>query len=290
MISWIGVDWGTTNLRAFAIDDNGLAMEEKSSPKGMSSLKPEEFEATLVELIDDWLDNERCIPVFACGMVGARQGWVEAQYRAVPCTPVSSSQLTNVKTTDRRIDVKILPGLCQSSPADVMRGEETQIAGSICLPGTHSKWVRVKNGNVVSFRTFMTGEMFALLSEQSVLRHSVSEVGTDVGEFLKAVSIASEDPNSTTETMFSIRAGSLLADVEPTSARANLSGMLVGQELGVAKKFWDGLPVIVVGAQNLSKLYVRALKQLSVKVTVESGNTAVLDGLMRVASEEIATA
>ena len=140
------------------------------------------------------------MPVIACGMVGARQGWIEAPYSQVPCAPVGLSMIKPV-VEDTRLDVSILPGLSQTDPADVMRGEETQIAGYLaenpgfdgvlCLPGTHTKWAHISAGEVVSFRTFMTGELFALVSSQSVLRHSVG-AGWDGPAYRSAVSDARE--------------------------------------------------------------------------------------------------
>ena len=168
---WIAVDWGTSRLRAWAMRD-GVPVADAASDKGMGVLDRTGFEAALRELIEPWLGSD-VMMVVACGMVGSRQGWAEAAYAAVPCAP-SSGRATRANTRDPRLSVHILPGLKQNDPADVMRGEETQIAGHlarapgfdgvICLPGTHTKWAQISAGEVVSFRTFMTGEMFALLS------------------------------------------------------------------------------------------------------------------------------
>ena len=181
-IIWIAVDWGTSNLRAWAMGAEG-PLAEAVSDDGMGKLQPADFEPALLRLISPWLTAPRT-PVLACGMVGARQGWREAPYRAVPCAPVDAAGVLHVPT-DPRLTFHIAPGLSQDRPADVMRGEETQVAGVlalhkgfdgvICHPGTHSKWVHVSAGEVVSFQTFMTGEIFALLSTQSVLRHSMAE-------------------------------------------------------------------------------------------------------------------
>ena len=187
-IDWIAVDWGTSNLRAWAMGPSG-PLAEATSDDGMGRLKPDEFEPALLRLIDPWLPplstNAPVTPVLACGMVGARQGWREAAYRTVPCTPVDAAAILHVPTQDQRITFHIAPGLRQDSPADVMRGEETQVAGVlamqpgfdgvICAPGTHSKWIQVSAGEVVSFQTYMTGELFALLATQSVLRHGMTD-------------------------------------------------------------------------------------------------------------------
>ena len=148
---WIAIDWGTTNLRAWAMGAGGV-LAEASSDEGMGRLTRDGFEPALLRLIGPWLSGP-AMPVLACGMVGSRQGWVEAPYRAVPCPPLARGALVAVPTEDPRIAVQIAPGLKQAKPADVMRGEETQIAGAlmlypgfdgaICLPGTHSKWTQI---------------------------------------------------------------------------------------------------------------------------------------------------
>ena len=264
-MNWIAVDWGTSNLRAWAMGPEGPRAQGES-PKGMGSLRPEEFEAALLEVIAPWLDGPTL--VLACGMVGARQGWREAVYRSVPCTPTDPAGLIRVPTADPRLDVRIAPGLSQAKPADVMRGEETQLAGALalypgfdgvfCLPGTHSKWAQVSAGEVVSFQTFMTGELFALLSTQSVLRHSMAE-GWDEAAFDDGLSEALSRPDRIAARLFSLRAEGLLHALPGAAARARLSGLLIGIELAGAKPYWLGQEVKLIGAEGLSASYARAL-------------------------------
>ena len=164
--------------------------------------------------------------------------------------------------------MSILPGLSQGSPADVMRGEETQIAGYLaktpgfdgilCLPGTHTKWVQISAGEVVSFRTYMTGEMFALLSTQSVLRHSMDDA-FDPDAFKAAVRDGMSDPQALAGRFFSLRADGLLNAPMPGAAKARLSGLLIGAELAAAKPYWLGQRVAVLGAGKLAALYADAL-------------------------------
>ena len=193
---WIAVDWGTSNLRAWAMDEGGRPLAEAASPAGMSGLAKDGFEPALLALVEPWLAPGRRTDVVACGMVGARQGWIEAPYAAVPCPPPRA--FVRPPVTDARLAVHVLPGLRQDRQWDVMRGEETQIAGLIarepafdgvvCLPGTHTKWAHVSAGEVVSFASFMTGEIFGLLATQSVLRHSLgSGHGWSDAEFAEAV-------------------------------------------------------------------------------------------------------
>jgi len=284
--AWIAVDWGTSNLRAWAMGPEGV-IAEASSYDGMGKLTREGFEPALLRLIGPWLGSRP--PVVACGMVGSRQGWCEAPYRTVPCTPLDQSAQVLAPVTDPRLKVSIAPGLKQASPADVMRGEETQIAGALrlmpgydgvlCLPGTHSKWVHISAGEVVSFQTFMTGEMFALLSEASVLRHGMQGGGWDEAAFDMAVSDALSKPEKLGARLFSLRAEGLVAGLTPQAARARLSGLLIGTELAAAKPYWLGQRVTLIGAEKLSAAYARALAAQGVEAQRLSATDCTLAGL-----------
>src|SRR3979409_109308 len=128
-IEWIAADWGTSNLRVWAISVYGGILAEASSAKGMARLDSDGFEPALIELIGSWLPDSGAMPVIACGMVGARQGWIEVPYRQRHGRPFSHEQIGIPAVRDRRLKVRVLPGIKQLEPADVMRGEETQIAG-----------------------------------------------------------------------------------------------------------------------------------------------------------------
>ena len=285
---WIAVDWGTTNLRAFAMKD-GVAIAEAVSEDGMGKLTREAFEPALIKLISPWLAPTRQTPVIACGMVGSRQGWHEAPYRTAPCLPLDPTALVLVPTTDPRITMRIVPGLRQNKPADVMRGEETQIAGALalnpgfdgvfCLPGTHTKWVHVSAGEVISFQTFMTGEMFALLSTQSVLRHGMIGGGWDDAAFDQGLSDALSRPEKIAANLFSLRAEGLLTGLAAPQARARLSGLLIGVELAAAKPYWLGQPIAIIGANVLSATYARALAAQGNTPSIIPANDTVLAGL-----------
>ncbi|TMV70579.1 2-dehydro-3-deoxygalactonokinase, partial [Thioclava sp. BHET1] len=254
-----------------AMSASGTVVAEAASDRGMGQLANSEFEPALIALIDGWLSAGRRTPVIACGMVGSRQGWIEAAYRPVPCPPIASDAMTTAPASDPRISFVILPGLSQLKPAaDVMRGEETQIAGLLavlpefdgvaCLPGTHSKWARISAGEVVSFQTFMTGEMFSLLAERSVLRHSVAASGWDDAAFAAALDDALSRPDRIAARLFTLRAEALLADLAPETARARLSGALIGIELAAAKPYWLGQEVAIIGASALAHAYATALQ------------------------------
>jgi 2-dehydro-3-deoxygalactonokinase len=289
---WIAVDWGTSQVRVWAMR-NATPVAEAHSDQGMGNLAKDAFEGALLGLIEPWLGAQK-MTVVACGMVGARQGWAEAAYSDVPCAPVSKSR-TKPAVMDPRLDVHILPGLCQRTPADVMRGEETQIAGYlaqnpdfdgvICLPGTHTKWAQISAGEVVSFRTFMTGEFFALLSKSSVLRHSLAK-GWDEDAFAMAVSDGLSKPEAMASRFFSLRAESLLADLDGATATARLSGILLGAELAAAKPYWLGQRVALIGNAALSQHYASALGLQGVTSETADATEVTLAGL-RAAYEQI---
>jgi len=286
-LDWIAVDWGTSALRVWGMAGARVVASARSD-RGMGGLTPEGFEPALLALVGGWLPEGRVTPVIACGMVGSRQGWTEAPYRAVPCRPLDPARAACAPARDPRLSVRIVPGLRQASPADVMRGEETQIAGFmagrpgwdgvVCLPGTHSKWVHISAGEVVSFQTFLTGEMFALLSEHSVLRHSVA--GWDEGGFVQGLDLGLERPERLMARLFSIRAEGLLAGLDPGVARARLSGLLIGAELAAARPYWLGQRVAVIGAQGLGRAYATALGRLSVPVELLDADSLTLAGLV----------
>jgi len=294
--AWIAVDWGTTNLRAWAMGQEGEILAEATSDEGMGKLTREGFEPALLRLISRWLGAAQT-PVVTCGMVGSRQGWCEAPYRTVPCTPLDPEAQVLAPTSDPRIAVRIAPGLKQASPPDVMRGEETQIAGALrlmpgydgvlCLPGTHSKWVHISAGEVVSFQTFMTGEMFALLSEASVLRHGMQGGAWDEPAFDAAVSDALSRPERIAARLFSLRAEGLIAGLSGAAARSRLSGLLIGTELAAARPYWLGQRVTLVGAEKLSAAYARALSAQGIDAKRLSATDCTLAGLATLAPQDV---
>lgn len=282
---WIAVDWGTSHVRAWAMTNAGEAMDHATSTDGMAHLAPQEFEPALLRLIAQWLSTDRTLTVVACGMVGARQGWIEAPYRATPCSALARDGIVRAVTADRRISVHIVPGICQMSPPDVMRGEETQLAGflgettfegTICLPGTHTKWVDIDQGVITGFRTMMTGEIFALLSDHSVLRHSIG-TGWDTEAFLSAVKSARAEPEKLAGSLFALRASALLKEPEPDRARSILSGSLIGVELAAVAPLAGRIAIL--GADGIATAYRSALEASGHDVSMIDTEQATLRGL-----------
>lgn len=296
---WIAVDWGTTNLRTYAIDDAGGVIA-RGRGQGMGALstgatgdaRRADFEATLLGAVESWLSDQP-ISIVMCGMVGSRQGWHEAGYLPVPQSLFGlADALVRVPAHDKRLMPFIVPGISQTDPYDVMRGEETQLAGyvsqasganstvsgRVCLPGTHAKWARVEGGAITHFSTAMTGELFDLITEHSILAHSVSDDALDSEAFRDSVLAAYHDPACFTEALFSVRAEGLLAGEDGVRARGRVSGLLVGAELAGAK-LEPGEPVTLIGAPKLCVAYSEALAALGLDAAVLDGEAMVLRGL-----------
>ncbi|WBU56072.1 2-dehydro-3-deoxygalactonokinase [Paracoccus sediminicola] len=283
---WIAADWGTSNLRIWAMRGADM-LEARGSDKGMGTLSgADQFAAELARLSEGWPS----VPVLACGMVGARQGWIEAPYRAVPCPAIPALNAVPGDPGGRK--VLIASGVMQSDPPDVMRGEETQIAGLlaakpdfdgvICLPGTHTKWARISAGEIVHFQTVMTGEIFALLSRQSVLRHSLDGTGgeDDGTAFADAVATALSQPHQAWARLFRLRAAGLIGTANPAEASAHLSGTLIGLDLGAARPHWLGQQVLILGNSGLARLYETALTAQGAAPVVGDADTATRAGLL----------
>lgn len=285
---WIAVGWGTSTLRAWPMR-GAEPMTARVSDRGVDRLGPDGFEPALLELVGGDLPAGRATPVIVCGMAGARQSWAEAPCAAAPCAPPGLDRAARPVVRDTRLDIRILPGVSQSDPPDVMRGEETRIAGFmaanprfdgvICLPGTHSKWVQVSAGEIVSFRSFMTGELFALLSRQSVLRHALSEDGWQADAFAEALADAMTSPQQVSARLFGLHAASLLAGLPPAAVRARLSGLLIGLELAGARGYWLGQNVALVGTGPQADVYSEALAAQGVAAMRADAHEMALAGL-----------
>lgn len=292
---WIAADWGTTQLRLWAMTGEGIALAEARLPRGMGSLVPTDYEDVLAAAIADWRAKDQVIPVLVCGMAGARSGWREAPYLEAPCSLSDIAGRAIQVPTEGALDVRILPGvsLARDGRFDVMRGEETQLLGLIdaeptfagiaCLPGTHAKWARLADGRLLTFTTFMTGEVFSLLAERSVLRHTVggSEDGWDEAAFAQGVEQGLAAPERLTASLFTLRAEGLVAGTAAPVLRARLSGLLIGVEIAAATAEIDaGAPVAVIGSGRLGALYARALAIAGLPAQAHSGEALARAGLV----------
>ncbi|MFV1800282.1 2-dehydro-3-deoxygalactonokinase [Phaeobacter sp. Ay1a-4a] len=286
---FIAVDWGTSGFRLWVMGKDGNVLASTSAPLGMSRLKRNDFDRVLEESLDT-LGIAKDVPAIICGMAGAAQGWCEAPYLCAP-TRLDALGEGAVSVRGATRQVHILPGVKQMAPANVMRGEETQIAGllhadpafagTVCLPGTHTKWVQVTDGAIQHFETCMTGEQFAFFSQDSVLSHSMMLDGWSDCAFRAAVHLATQDPVAVPRRLFAIRADMLVGDQDSATARATLSGLLIGQELMSVPLYWCDQSVTLIGAPSLCEIYLKALdvlgvggRSLNVETTTLAGLTA----------------
>ncbi len=290
---WVAIDWGTSNVRAWGIDIEGSIAFSTGSDRGMGRIGRADYPGVLNELIGALVPGRAEIVI--CGMAGARQGWVEAPYLDTPANLHELSRGAVVPASpDTRFAPRIVPGVCQRTAGheDVMRGEETQLlgllglrpgfAGTVILPGTHSKWVTIDEGRITRFETAMTGELYELLAEHSVLRHSLSgeRVGqaTDDG-FTEGMAAGLARPQIVTALAFRTRAASLVADKGPDWCSGYLSGLLIGAEVGGHQGWLTTGAVPLIGSDRLSKLYGTALKTLGIASFAIDAAEATIAGL-----------
>lgn len=309
----IGLDWGTTRLRAFLLAADGQVLAEADSPHGLRHLPapggPTGFETALAQVAGDWRMRWPSLPLLAGGMVGSQQGWREAPYLDCPARPADLlAHAVAVPLADGG-RLHIVPGLRHrpdAGPPDMMRGEEVQIAGVLAshpapelvvlLPGTHAKWARVQQGQILDLCTHMTGELFALLSQHSLLAEmlpaaeaAAETLATDSG-FQRGLALAAQaGPGDLGRQLFAVRTLGLDRQLTPAALPGLLSGLLIGHELraGLAWLQQRGAahwPLVLAGEPALCQRYAWALRQAGQPVAAELGNTAP-QGLARIAAD-----
>lgn len=236
-IAGVGIDWGSTNVRAWLLTVDGTAVRSEKRSIPLQGISETRFDQTINELIVA-VGAEPDAVVVACGMIGATDGWVEAAY--VSC-PIELDRLVDHAIPAPRPRTWILPGINSLCPSpDVMRGEETQILGTIisepterqsliCLPGTHSKWAKVQGGKLVSFRTFATGELHALSVDKSIYANLTATGPFDEAAYCHGLEV-SED-RAILNHLFQARSRVLVGDMSSKEAYWFLSGVLIGSEI-----------------------------------------------------------
>ncbi|WP_050384539.1 2-dehydro-3-deoxygalactonokinase [Bradyrhizobium pachyrhizi] len=291
-LSYVAVDWGTSSFRLWLMSASGKVLGERRSDEGMTTAARTGFAPVLQSHLDA-LGAAADLPVVICGMAGARQGWVEAGYID---TPAHLTDILNgaVVVSGQAREILILPGIAQRDAAapDVMRGEETQLLGAlglnapgealVCMPGTHSKWVKVRGGTVERFATFMTGELFSAVARDTILSHAVvgAEEAVDGDAFRAAVAAAFAAPALSANLLFRVRSRQLLFGGSAQAARETISGTLIGVELaaGLAERE-QGAPVTLIASGRLQRLYQMALEALSIPLDAVDAEEAVRRGL-----------
>lgn len=289
-IATILVDWGTTNLRAVALDGDGTIVDRRDVALGLRRMRDRTFAGVFDETLGDWRTGGD-VPVLLSGMVGSRQGWIEAPY--CPC-PVTAADLAGRLTAvPERENTWIVPGVClppDGSKHDVMRGEEVQVFGalditkrdsaSLCLPGTHSKWVRVEAAAITRFATAMTGEVFAVLTDHSILGAMMTDGAAFSEQAFRAGLDRSGAPGGLLHHLFTVRADGLFDTLAPGQARDFLSGALIGHEVrDLSLQFkTENEDIVLVGAGKLGRCYEIAFEHFDLPCRTVSVEEASLHG------------
>ena len=273
----IGLDWGTTSFRAYLMAADGSVLERRHADAGILQVPDGRFEDVLAREAGPWLHAAPGLPVIASGMVTSRQGWIEVPY--LPC-PAGAAELAGALFRHELGEgraIHFVPGLLgedESGVPDVIRGEETQIAGLAAdappsflaiLPGTHSKWALVEGGRIVRFQTFMTGEVFAVLRAHSILGRMIEQDAPhDPASFAQGLAHAGAGGQGLLRRLFSARTLALTDRLPTTGVASYLSGLLIGTEVaeGLALIARDpGQAILVVGQGELAGRYLEALER-----------------------------
>lgn len=296
----IALDWGTSSLRAFLMRD-GDVLEVRQSRHGIQNLPVPGiagFENAFAQIAGEWLVRWPGLPVVASGMVGSAQGWREAPYVRCPATIDNLAEQGVTVPSGLGVDILIAPGVLFDEPdelPDVMRGEEIQIAGAllqepswsrrscVVLPGTHSKWVRFEDGRILRYSTYLTGELFAVLSKHSILGRLMPEAtqgkhGPDVAAFeLGLASARDSRPGDLTHQVFATRTLGLTHRLPAEALADYLSGLLIGHELVSALAALGSAahtPLVMIGDPALCERYVYSLKYFGKAADAVLDNTA----------------
>jgi 2-dehydro-3-deoxygalactonokinase len=286
----IAVDWGTTTARAYLMSASGEMLDQRTAPLGIVKIRDGRFAEALQTLLGNW--SNLPVPRLACGMIGSRQGWCEAPY--VSC-PASFADLSRGLVSAGNGALQIVPGLITRNARnvpDVLRGEETQLFGAVgphesviaVLPGTHSKWAKVERGVIVDFRTFMTGELYAVLLEHSILGRMADR--TAAGEelsnaFDRGVAHGLADC-SLPHDLFAARTLALTGEIKGQEVAPWLSGLLIGCEIRDGRRMFPGTESVrLIGEDELCRRYEQALALAGMK-SERGPSDAAAKGLWRI--------
>lgn len=274
------IDWGTSSFRAWQVSSDGEVVAEIVAPSGIMAVQDKAFDAAFESLVGDWLDAIPGVPVIASGMITSRTGWVETPYVPLPTDVGSIARALVRHVTDKGRIIHFVTGTAVN-PAyglpDVMRGEETEIVGHlaatdaaetlIVLPGTHSKWVRVRGDEFSSFETYMTGEVYAVMLGHSILGRLKAEGPPSPNSFRMGVEVALTG-GSILDKLFSARSLVLFDRLGSDGVGDYLSGLLIGEEVraGIARHGSE-MPITVVGRGDLADRYVTAFSLCGLTVS-----------------------
>lgn len=289
----IALDWGTTRARAFLISETGEVLQRRIADQGIQSVPAGGYPAAFEALAGDFRRAAPEAPIVLAGMVGSRNGWVEAAYVACPASPEEIADAAIQVELDANTTATILPGLSFDDGAfDVMRGEETLIVGLgltdgiACLPGTHSKWAEIKDGRITRFASFMTGEVYGLLREGSILsRLAEAPAGSDAADGAVRGRAAASRPGGLLNSIFAARTEVLAGRMKGGSVGPYLSALLVAREIAGAKAlFGERAEIHVVADGALADSYGGELAAAGLTVRTTTPEAAFIAGVRRLAS------
>ncbi|WP_456268576.1 2-dehydro-3-deoxygalactonokinase [Kushneria sp. AK178] len=307
----IALDWGTSSLRAWLLDDQGRVLDSRHEPWGILHTPDNDFARAYQAVVGEWRDAYPDLPALACGMIGSRGGWHEVPYVTAPAD--AEAIANGLVIIDTGIDrLSLVPGVMQHSDAgtgalpNVMRGEETQLLGVMArypalareslliMPGTHSKWARIEDERLEAFTTHMTGELYAVLREHSILGRPALECQEDVTDAASQQAFDEGLANARgagsaglSGQLFSVRSRVLADELSPAASLAYLSGLLIGEEVrsATAALGKTSRPTLaLIGDDALCRRYVRALSHFECH-DVETINDASISGLMGIARQ-----
>jgi 2-dehydro-3-deoxygalactonokinase len=279
---FIAVDWGTTNRRAYLIDSSGACVGEFEDGRGALSVPKGEFPAAVAEIRERLGDH----PLLRAGMAGSNRGWVDAPY--LPCPVGIDDLVSNLVWPEER--AAIIPGVSYvgQGRADVMRGEEVQLLGGVaaglihpegfvCHPGTHNKWVLLRYGTIHIFGTVMTGELFNLLKEHSILA-DLLQAPVEPNDAFKRGVRRSMEREMLAADLFGVRAGVLLGQANPDEASSYVSGLLIGADVRIGLTWPAAARIGVIGRPELTRLYAAAIAEAN-----REGEQCFLAGILEIA-------
>ena len=270
---WIAAQLGEGRIKVWVHAAHEVSEFNAPSDRGLG------IEDQLLVLVGDLLPADTVTLAVCAGAFGAARV-------AVPAAPQAARQ---IMFHDSRLAVFAMPQLIQANPSDAMQGEEATIAGFIaahpewdgvlCITGSSTRWVHISAGEVVSFSSFLTGEMFGLLTAQSSMRDAVAGQGWQADVFDSAVADVMSRPERLSAALANIRADALLLGVDPARARAQLSGCLIGAELAATRVYWLGQNVALIGDGVIVERYGAALRAQGAMMQIHSGDEMTLRGL-----------
>lgn len=295
--AYLACDWGTTSLRAWVLDASGSVVRSRDFPLGVGKLAPGEAAKRFRDEVRPGLVAEH-LPCVLSGMIGSTLGWAVAGY--LDCPAGIEDLAANLFQVDD--DVWIAPGLKtkgQFGASDVIRGEETQILGwlhaepsrlkgrhLICHPGTHAKWMVVEDGKIETFVTSMTGELFAILTKNGVLK---TDANPDDAAGFKAGLIAAGDGTRLASRLFSGRARVVADGESAEESAAYLSGLLIGADAAATPRAFGFTGTVeVLGEPHLCRAYAAALEHNGLSAHIHDGDTASLAGLYALLKAKLA--